>query len=186
VLAAFEPRIGKLNADLMDGIRVRDREIIVNSKLQTTNPYIYLCSYSQDIDVILKNSLFLPIASTKLLAPSHICLTSPVVASIGLSEIDARLLFGQDLYVVQSYAQSDDLGFYKVLYRGNGEIVGAHFVGDRAQELLASMAIIMNQKLKIFDLKGLESGVIYELCQEISTNILTKNWQSLWFKLFNW
>jgi pyruvate/2-oxoglutarate dehydrogenase complex dihydrolipoamide dehydrogenase (E3) component len=168
------------------GVRVRDGEIIVNSKLQTSNPRIYLYSQAQDIDIILKNSLFLPIASTKLLAPTDICLTSPVVASIGLSEIDARLLFGQDLYVVQSYAQSDDLGFYKVLYRGNGEIVGSHFVGDRAQELLTSMAIIMNQKLKVFDLKGLASGVIYELCQEISTNILVKNQRSLWFKLFNW
>jgi pyruvate/2-oxoglutarate dehydrogenase complex dihydrolipoamide dehydrogenase (E3) component len=166
------------------GIRIKDGEIIVNSKLQTANPHIYLYSQAQDIDVILKNSLFLPIASTKSLIPTHICLTAPVVASIGLSEIDARLHFGQDLYVVQSYTQRDDLEFHKVLYRGNGEIVGAHFVGNHAQELMASMAIIMNQKLNISDIKGV--GVVSELCQEIASNILIKRQRSLWFKLFNW
>jgi len=167
------------------GIRVKDGEIIVNSKLQTTNSHIYLCRCSSDIDVILKNSLFLPIAAPKLLTSAHICLTSPVVASIGLSEIDARLGFGQDLSVVQGYTYAD-LQFYKVLYRGDGEILGAHFVGNHAQDLLAAIAIIMNQKLKVFDLKGLESGVIYELCQEISTNILIRKQRSLWFKLFKW
>jgi pyruvate/2-oxoglutarate dehydrogenase complex dihydrolipoamide dehydrogenase (E3) component len=170
------------------GIKVNDDEILINSKLQTTNPQIYLCRNFQDIDIILKNSLFLPISTSKSLLPSHVSLTTPEIASIGLTEIEARLRYGKDLYILQTPIH--DFEFYKVLYRGNGEIVGAHFIGDRSEELLESMAIMMNQKLKVFALKGIEGGVITAICQEISTTILIKNlarnWKSFWFKLFIW
>jgi pyruvate/2-oxoglutarate dehydrogenase complex dihydrolipoamide dehydrogenase (E3) component len=169
-------------------IKVNDDEILINSKLQTTNPQIYLCRNLQDIDIILKNSLFLPIATSKSLLPSHISLTTPEIASIGLTEIEARLRYGKDLYILQTPIY--DLKFYKVLYRGNGEIVGAHFIGDRSEELLTAIAIMMHQKLKVFAVKGIEGGAINAICQEISTNILiknlAKNWKSLWFKLFSW
>ncbi len=172
------------------GIDVRDGEIRRNSKLQTTNPHIYICSHIRDIDVILKNCLFLPIAKIEPCLQSYICLTKPVVASMGLTEIDARLRYGRDLYMLQSFRQkheqSNDLEFYKVLYRGNGEIVGAHFIGDRARELLSSMAIIMQNKIKLSNINSIEGGLILEICQEISTSILIKNWRSPWYKLFRW
>jgi pyruvate/2-oxoglutarate dehydrogenase complex dihydrolipoamide dehydrogenase (E3) component len=113
-------------------------------------------------------------------------LTTPVGASIGLTEIEARLVYGKDLYVLQSFEATHNLEFYKVLYRHNGEIVGAHFIGELAQELIASVAIIMGQNLKVLALRGIEGTVINEICQEISTCILSRNRNSAWFKLFSW
>jgi|GEM_PF-858855 len=167
-------------------VKVNDGEISINSKLQTTNPHIYLCRNWQDINIILKNCLFLAIATAQFLPKASIGLTNPPIASIGLSEIDGRLRYGKDLYVLQSFEQTNDLQFYKILYRGNGEIVGAHLIGDRAQELLGSVAIMMQKKIKVTDLQlGFDSGAIAEICQEISSQIRAKNWKSFWFKLFS-
>lgn len=166
-------------------IKVKDGEILLNSKLQTTNPHIYICHQFRDIDIILKNCLFGAIATSKPQIPSNICLMNPVAASIGEHEIAARLRYGKDLYVSQSFEQGDNFQFYKVLYRRNGQIVGADFIGDRSEELLASVAIMMERKLKVSDLKGIEVGAIANLCQEISANLWAKNWGSFWFRLFS-
>ncbi len=166
-------------------IKVKDGEILLNSKLQTTNSHIYLCHQFRDIDIILKNCLFWAIATSQPEIPSALCLTIPVVASIGENEIAARLRYGKDLQILQGYEQGDNLQFSKVLYRSNGQIVGAHLVGDRAEELLASVAIIMERKLKVSELMGIEVGALSTLCQEISANLWAKNWRSFWFRLFS-
>jgi pyruvate/2-oxoglutarate dehydrogenase complex dihydrolipoamide dehydrogenase (E3) component len=178
-----------LNFDLnfLDaGIKVKDGEILLNSKLQTTNPHIYVCSQFQDIDVILKNCLFWAIATTKSYPTIHKTLTIPNAASIGFTEIAARLRYGKDLNVIQSHEAN--LGFYKILWHSrehSPEIVGAHFVGDRSHELITAIALLMGRKLKSADLRGIE-GIVRELCQEILDVNLVKNWKSLWYKLFNW
>jgi pyruvate/2-oxoglutarate dehydrogenase complex dihydrolipoamide dehydrogenase (E3) component len=178
-----------LNFDLnfLDaGIKVKDGEILLNSKLQTTNPHIYVCSQFQDIDVILKNCLFWAIATTKSYPTTHKTLTVPRAASVGLTEITARLRYGKDLNVIQSH--EPNLGFYKILWHNQGhsqEIVGAHFVGDRDFEHLTAIAILMGKKLKPDDLRGVQ-GIVGELCQEILDVNLVKNWKSFWYKLFEW
>ncbi|AFY74433.1 pyruvate/2-oxoglutarate dehydrogenase complex, dihydrolipoamide dehydrogenase component [Synechococcus sp. PCC 7502] len=158
-------------------------EILITSKLQTTNPNIYLCHQLNDIDIILKNALFWKIFALKPSIPAQISYTQPQLASIGLSELAARLQYGKNVYVWQRYSQSDGGEFYKVLYRDNGEIVGAHFMEAYAQELLASVAIMIHKKIKVTDVANLPNGAIAELCQEISTEIWARNWKSLWFRL---
>lgn len=143
--------------------------IRINSKLQTSNHRIYLCQSHADVATILQNTMFLP---TGRVSPSPVTLiahTEPELASLGMTEIFARLKYGQDLYVLRD--QIPDLGFCKVLCRGNGEIVGAHMVGAGSREAIGTIAIAMHNKIKIpqlEQLKDISSSSIAQIAPQLA------------------
>ncbi|MEE3716579.1 FAD-dependent oxidoreductase [Tumidithrix elongata RA019] len=143
-------------------VKFQGEAIAVNAKAQTSNPRIYACYASADITKILRHSLFwtlMPPAQPAI-API-ISKTLPQLAHLGMTEVDARLRYGKNLYALRHHY--DDFGFCKLLCRQNGEIVGASIVGDCAGELIETVAIAMHTKLKIHQLAQLaniSSGVI--------------------------
>jgi len=140
--------------------------IPTNSKLQTTNPRIYLCQSQVDREIILQNVLFLPIAKAKQKAIPLVINTNPELAGIGLTEIEARLKYGRDLYVLRD--RLPEIGFCKILCRGNGEIIGAHAVGIGAKELISPVSIAISSNLKISQLSDVSLGAISQLATQLA------------------
>jgi pyruvate/2-oxoglutarate dehydrogenase complex dihydrolipoamide dehydrogenase (E3) component len=142
--------------------------ILVNAKLQTTNPRIYACrgriagydtphSAIADANVALKNALFLPIAKVSDHHAPNIVATHPPLARVGQTETAALQRYGNDVIILrQSFKtltkaqlQDETTGFCKLLVHRNGELLGAHIVGLQAEELISTIALAMQQKLKI-------------------------------------
>ena len=79
------------------------------------------------------------------------------MARVGLNESQAKQEYGEDIYVVKQYfnnvtqAQILDktTGLCKLLVRANGEILGCCLVGDRAAELIATIALMMQNKIRL-------------------------------------
>ncbi|WP_019500333.1 FAD-dependent oxidoreductase [Pseudanabaena sp. PCC 6802] len=175
------------------GISFSVGEIRVNRKRQTTNRRIYICQHRTDIHTILTNTLFLPIAKVakqdRAMVPQAIAM-SPPNASVGMNEIEARLQYGQDLYVLHQ-TDGENPGSYKLLCRHNGKIVGAHAVGSNAISLIETVAIAMHSKLNIYQLSRLSDAVpspIAQLAVKLDEQIYSRNlrkqrWLERWF---NW
>ncbi len=162
-----QPNIAGLN---LAGVDVKHdlEKVYVNQKLQTTNPNIYACGdliggYSlpniaqYEVNLILKNTLFFPWYKANYNSVPWAILTQPNLARVGLNESQAKQEYGEDIYVVKQYfnnvtqAQILDktTGLCKLLVRANGEILGCCLVGDRAAELITTIALMMQNKIRL-------------------------------------
>ena len=185
-----QPNIAGLN---LAGVNVKYdlQKVYVNQKLQTTNPHIYACGdliggYSlpnvaqYEVNLVLKNTLFFPWYKTNYNSVPWAVLTQPNLARVGLNESQAKQEYGEDIYVVREYfnnltqAQILDktTGLCKLLVRANGEILGCSLVGDRAAELIAIVALMIQNKIRLDcnPMRGLTSvsiPTIYPTMSEI-------------------
>lgn len=163
----YQPNIEGLNLEGV-GVKINQRGIQLNEKLQTTNPRIYGCrdvikgyqfAYLADYEakVALKNALFFPIYKVNYRGISWAISTDPQLARVGMTEAQAIRRYGKDVMVLQQYFKSvskavimgETTGLCKILARRNGEILGAVIVGGEAGELISAIALAMRQKLKI-------------------------------------
>jgi pyruvate/2-oxoglutarate dehydrogenase complex dihydrolipoamide dehydrogenase (E3) component len=175
------------------GVALSAGDIQLNRKRQTTNRRIYICQHRTDIYTILTNTLFLPVAKVSKQARSlpQTMPMFPPSGGIGMTEIDARLQYGQDLYVLQQTDNGENPGFYKLLCRRNGKIIGAHAVGRNAIALVETVAIAMHSKLNIYQLSRTADTVpslITQLALQLDEQIYNRNlskqrWLEKWF---NW
>jgi pyruvate/2-oxoglutarate dehydrogenase complex dihydrolipoamide dehydrogenase (E3) component len=157
--------------------------IRVNAKLQTTNPRIYACGdviggyqfthvAGHEANVIIRNALFLPILKVDYRVIPWATFTDPELARVGLTEVEARQRYGNNIDVIkQEYADVDRAqaeaatqGFAKIITKRNGEILGAHIVGASAGELIHEIVLAMSHKLKISALGGIH---IYPTLAEV-------------------
>jgi pyruvate/2-oxoglutarate dehydrogenase complex dihydrolipoamide dehydrogenase (E3) component len=169
--------------------------IRVNAKRQTTNHRIYICQQHRDIPTIIANTLFFPTTrNTKAIATQAIAMQPPT-ANVGMTEIEARLQYGQDLFTLQKTAQktsqNTDPEFCKLLCRRNGKIVGAHAVGNNALDIIETVAIAMNAKLNVYQIARLADasfGTITQLATQLDQQIYSRNLgKQVWLeKWFNW
>lgn len=160
-----QPNITGLN---LAGVNVKydEQKILVNRKLQTTNPQIYACGdliggYSlpniaqHEVNLILKNTLFLPWYKVNYYALPWAVLTRPNLARVGFTERQAKEKYGDDVRAIAyhlkdtAWGQIADrpTGMCKLLVRSNGEIVGCSIIGDRAAELITAIALMMKHQI---------------------------------------
>lgn len=195
IAEARHPNIAGLN---LAGVNVKyDRQrVYVNRKLQTTNPNIYACGdviggYSllnfarYEANVILKNTLFFPWYRVNYHALPWVISTQPNFARVGLTTQQAQQQYGKDLYLVTEYFNDLErsliadypTGMCKLLIRENGEIVGCSLIGDRAEELITAIALMMQHKIKLErnPMRGLTS-------LSLPTTYLSQSeiWQRVW------
>lgn len=199
-----QPNVAGLN---LAGVNVKcddRRRVLVDRKLQTTNPKIYACGeliggYSlpniarHEIDLILKNTLFLPWYKVNYYSLPWAILTRPNLARVGLTERQARLQYGEEIYVVKQHlkyiaqAQLSDrtTGICKLLVGSNGAIVGCSLICDRAAELITTVALMMQHEIGLDPnpMRGMTSSAIptiypsmTEILQQASNNYY---WQKL-------
>ena len=162
-----QPNIAGLNLAGVD-VKYDSQRIYVNQKLQTTNSNIYACGEliggyclpnitQSEVDLILKNTLFLPWYKINYYYLPWAVLTQPNLARVGLTQRQAKQQYGDDIYVIKQYfsnlAQGQILdrttGVCQLLIKENGEILGCSLVGDRAGELITVIALMIRHKIRL-------------------------------------
>jgi pyruvate/2-oxoglutarate dehydrogenase complex dihydrolipoamide dehydrogenase (E3) component len=206
------PDLASLNLEAV-GVQFEQRHLRLNHRLQTTNPRIYACTHlignypfahvaRYQAQVALRNALFLPWrqAGTHHLPRTYF--TKPELASVGLTEPQARAKFGKDVWVVrqpfrtlnQAQIQAETTGFCKLVVRNNGEILGAHLLGAQVSELIGTIALAMRHQLKVQTLAELplpsptyseilnQAAIAWQQ-QRFAKNEWFKDFLEGWFKL---
>lgn len=168
LLAAGQgPNFASLNLEVA-GVKLNQQQLILNKKLQTTNPRIYACGDGgggypfvnlayYEAKIALKNALFLPIFNVNYRGIPWAIFSDPQLARVGLTEVQARRNYGENIVISREYfkqvdkaqMQGEITGFCKLIGRRNGEILGATLVGPQAAELIHPIALAMRQGLKI-------------------------------------
>jgi pyruvate/2-oxoglutarate dehydrogenase complex dihydrolipoamide dehydrogenase (E3) component len=209
VAAGQTPDIQSLNLDGV-GVKYHQRGIIVNSKLQTTNPQIYACGdflggyqFSQvaeyEAGIAVKNALFFPVFSVDYGAIPRAIFSEPPLARVGMTEAEARKQYGKDVLVLRQYFKSAikgqilgaTTGLCKIIVRSQGEILGASIVGKEAEELIQLIALGMQQKIKIEAIAHLPaiSTTFSEVLQQAAAQWQQHHqpfWHNFWESWFNW
>jgi pyruvate/2-oxoglutarate dehydrogenase complex dihydrolipoamide dehydrogenase (E3) component len=168
-----QPHIETLNLEAV-GVKFSPQGLVLNEKLQTTNPRIYACRDGvgdypyphfgrYEASIALKNALFAPLFKVDYRCIPHAIFCDPQVAQVGLTEAQARQKYGKDVFVVRQYFKTlekaqisaQTSGFCKIIGRQNGIILGASIVGVQASELIGAIALAMQQKIKVKTLANL-------------------------------
>ncbi|MEM9816358.1 MAG: FAD-dependent oxidoreductase [Cyanobacteria bacterium P01_D01_bin.6] len=173
VAAGRVPNIETLNLQVA-GVDVGKEGVLVNAKLQTTNPKIYAAGdviggyqfthvAGYEGAVAMQNALIFPTKKADYRVIPWATFTEPELGRVGLTEEQARKRYGDDLMVLRhdfdhvdrALAEGAGIGFAKFITRKNGEILGAHIVGPAAGELIHEVVLAMSYKLKIGALKSI-------------------------------
>ena len=148
------------------GVEVRDRLIVVDNKLRTTNRKIYaagdVCStlqFTHHADaharIVVQNALFAPTATTSSLVVPRCTYTEPEVAQVGPTQEELDLAgTACDSYRLEfadldrGKAAGDRHGFVEVTtVKGRDKILGGTIVGEDAGEQIAGICLAMNNGL---------------------------------------
>lgn len=164
--AGRAPNVEGLNLEAVGVSYDRQRGIIVNDYLQTTNPKIYaagdICmdwKFTHAADaaarIVIKNTLFAPfgLGRSKLssLVMPWVTYTDPEIAHVGLHEHEARQQ-GLAVKVItipfeevdRALADGEETGFLKILHpQGSDKILGATIVARHAGEMISEVTTAM-------------------------------------------
>jgi len=135
----------------------------LNDRLQTTHPRVYWITHPvQSIahyqtDIVLKNLSSLPIFKVDYDRVVQSVATDPEFAWIGLTEAQAVRRYRRDVIVLrqsfnvlmQAQITGATTGLCKLIVRRDGQILGAHIVGENAIELIHTISLAMSENLKI-------------------------------------
>jgi len=172
VAAGRRPTVEGLDLERA-GVNYSERGVQVDEHLRTSQKHIYACGdvigsfqfthYAAWQASMAVRTMLFPGSSTGVRA--HIpwtVFTDPEVAQCGVSEADARRRFsGHDQVRVarwhlshldRAVTDQDQRGFIKVVYRRNGEVLGAQIVAARAGEIIQEFALAIDQRIKLGDL----------------------------------
>ena len=161
-----QPNVEGLN---LEGVRVEvdNSGIRTNQKLQTTNHQIYACGdvgeyqcsqiANYQAKIALKNMLFFPRFKVDYRHIPWAIFSDPELARVGLTEEQAKRHYGNDLLILRRYfkgiekaqMRGETTGFCKILVLKSGEIVGVHLVGPEASELIGTLALAMQNGMKL-------------------------------------
>lgn len=149
------------------GVKWHKRRLVLNEKLQTTNPRIYACGGANgyqfanianyEAKIALKNALFFPVFKVNYQSIPWVIFSNPPLARVGLTEAQARHRYGNDVLVLRQYFKSvaaaqlsgETTGICKLIVLRSGEMLGSSLVGSQAGELINVIALAIAQKLKI-------------------------------------
>ncbi len=167
--AGRAPNVEGLNLETV-GVKYDKREgVVVNDRLQTTNPRIYaagdIClkyKFTHTADatarIVIQNALFGGRKKLSALTISWCTYTDPEIAHVGMYERDARErridvdTFTRPLNDVdRAIADGEEDGFVKVhVKKGTDKILGATIVARHAGEMISEMtlAIVGNLGLR--------------------------------------
>lgn len=165
--AGIQPNLESLNLEEV-GVKGHRRRLLLNEKLQTTNPRIYACGdviggyqfaniANYEARIALKNALFFPVFKVDYRSIPWALFSDPQFARVGLTEAQARRRYTHDVVVLRQYFKTvaaaqlsgETTGVCKLIVLRNGKILGASLVGSQAGELINLIALAINQKLKI-------------------------------------
>ncbi len=189
-----KPNLTGLNIEAT-GADITKKGIKVNKKLQTNNPRIYACGdilggYNfphiarHEADLVLKNAFasFSPHSMIDYSYVPWVIFTKPNIARVGLTQHQARLHCGDEVISMKQYFKNlpqaqlkgDTTGFCKLITRRDGEILGAHIMGDNAGEIINVFALAIRNGLKVKDFASLPQP---NLTSAQIIELITQEWQ---------
>ncbi|MBF2085421.1 FAD-dependent oxidoreductase [Thermoleptolyngbya sp. C42_A2020_037] len=156
-------------------IRLEADGLRVYPTLQTFNARIFACTSPraarQQAQLAVRNAVFLPNRHLRPELLPMVIATQPAIASIGLTEAEAREVAsqrGRDRHgaevVVQTLPfklnpkasmQAAPTGFCKLIARRNGRILGLHLAGLDAEEAMSTVAIALQEHCRVRSLAQL-------------------------------
>lgn len=161
------PNVDSLNLAAA-GVTVGAEGVLVNPKLQTSNPRIYAAGdviggyqfthvAGYEAAVAMQNALFFPTKVADYRVIPWATFTEPELARVGLTEAQARQRYGDDIRVLchgfdhvdRALTAGEGVGFAKIVTRNNGEILGAAIAGPSAGELIHEIVLAMGHRLKV-------------------------------------
>ncbi|BBC23471.1 mercuric reductase [Pseudanabaena sp. ABRG5-3] len=167
--AGRSPNVEGLNLEVVDVKYDKQRGVIVNDYLQTTNPRIFaagdICmnwKFTHAADaaarIVIKNTLFSPfgLGKSKLsdLVMPWVTYTDPEIAHVGLyvKEAKAQGLETDEIKILFSSVDraiydGETEGFVKILHqRGSDRILGATIVARHAGEMISEITLAIASK----------------------------------------
>ena len=166
--AGRAPNVEGLNLEAV-AVRYDPREgVIVNDRLQTSNPRIFaagdVCmkwkfTHAADFAarIVIQNTLFLGRKKLSALTMPWATYTDPEIAHVGIYEHESRDRgIELDTYrrdfrdVDRAVVDGEEDGFVKIHVRkGTGEILGATIVARHAGEMISEISVAMAAKLSL-------------------------------------
>ncbi|ELS00707.1 pyruvate/2-oxoglutarate dehydrogenase complex, dihydrolipoamide dehydrogenase component [Xenococcus sp. PCC 7305] len=166
----YEVNIAGLNLQGV-GVKSQTSGIRVNHKLQTTNKDIYACGdvigglkstsiACHEANIALQNILFFTWGRkadpNKHYIP-QVIFTQPSCARLGINRAQAIRDYGKNIYLIKEYFKTipqaqfsgNTTGWCEMILRPNGKILGCTIIGDRAEELIATIAVMMQYNIKL-------------------------------------
>jgi len=160
--AGRAPNVEGLNLETV-GVQYDPRQgVLVNDRLQTTNPRIYaagdIClalkfTHAADFTarIVIQNALFLGRKKLSALTMPWCTYTDPEIAHVGLYEHDARergievdTYVREFKHVDRAVLDGEEDGFVKFHVRkGHDEILGATIVARHAGEMISEISVAM-------------------------------------------
>jgi pyruvate/2-oxoglutarate dehydrogenase complex dihydrolipoamide dehydrogenase (E3) component len=188
-----QPNIESLNLAAV-GVKWHKHRLLVNDRLQTTNPRIYACGdiiggYSisnianYEANIAVNNALFFATNKVNYQSVPWTIVTHPTFAIVGLSEVQAKRLYNsQQIIVLRQYfkslasaqLQDETTGICKLIILKNGDIIGASILGKEAGELINFISLAISQKIKVNQLENI--SYIQPSYSEIFAQI-ARDWQ---------
>ncbi len=167
----------KVNIDHLNlekaGVAYDKHGIKVDRKLRTTNKHIFAAGdvatplqfthiASYHAGIIIPNMLFHWPTKTNYRAIPSVTYTEPELASVGLTEKEAREKH-QTIHILKydfsendrAQTEFDTAGFIKVVTKKNGEVLGASIVGHDVDNLINLWTLMINEKRKVKSIAGL-------------------------------
>ncbi|MGC9526076.1 MAG: dihydrolipoyl dehydrogenase family protein [Limnospira sp.] len=168
ILAAGRtPQVGGLNLEGV-GVQLHPDRLILNEKLQTTNPRIYACGAiaggyplphvaEYESRVALKNALYWPRFRVNYHGIPWVIHTDPPLARVGLTQKQARRRYGDRVrvsretfrHVPKAQLSGETTGFCELVGHRDGRILGASIFGVGADESINFVAIAIREGLKM-------------------------------------
>ena len=144
------------------GLRTSNRKIYAAGDVAGSYQFTHVAGYHAG--VIVRSALFRLPAKVDYKAVPWVTYTSPEVANVGLTEVEAKDQ-GLDYQILRAefdgndraVAEDDKQGFVKVLVTPKGKILGASMVGTNAGEIIQVWALAITNKLKISALTSMIS-----------------------------
>ncbi|MEZ6042992.1 MAG: mercuric reductase [Planctomycetaceae bacterium] len=204
------PNIENLNLDAV-GVEHHQKGVVVNDRMQTTNPMIYaagdVCSsyqFTHAADfmarIVIQNALFRGRKKLSSLVIPWCTYTSPEIAHVGLSELQAKEQNVEIDVYIQKFSDVDravldgeDEGFVKVLARkGTDQIVGATIVASHAGDMISEITLAMTHGLGLAKIGNTihpyptQADAIRKLGDQYSRTRLTPFVKLLFRKWLSW
>jgi pyruvate/2-oxoglutarate dehydrogenase complex dihydrolipoamide dehydrogenase (E3) component len=156
-------------APQLAGVETDKGGILVDRRLRTTNSKIFALgdcvsggpqfthAAGYQAGIVIRNVLFRLPAKVDYGALPRVTYTAPELASVGMSEAEARAKHGADIRILRwAYAENDRAraerelhGHVKAIVTPKGVILGATVLGASAGELIQPWVLAMSAKLKI-------------------------------------
>lgn len=176
LVTAREPDIAALDLEL-GGITSDAKGVIVNAGLRTGNRRVYAIGAcaggaagglrepsvaDHHASLVLRRALFRHPARLGAAAIPRLVQSEPALASVGLSEADARAKTGAVTVLRWPYAENDKAqaerrteGFIKLVADRRGRILGVTIVGAQAGELITPWSMAVQKGLGVTEMAGL-------------------------------